>query len=253
MEEADLLSDSVVIVCDGNLVASGTPLELKHHYGTAIQFSLITGKQYVEEVERHIKSHFANSSTWINAKSSDSGYLSLSVKKVKQSSDAEGVDASLLSTFIGWLEQEDCPVQEFSISNSSLEEVFLAVTKHQGEHENRTRRCCCRGPKRHAKTSAGVTNEVNHAPLDYNQEELPKTTLADYERHLSVWTQTIALLRFYMKRNWTGRPSIINWVIYSVFCIGNTVMGFSLVVMWPDVTMYYMLVSTGKSLAILFV
>jgi hypothetical protein len=127
------------------------------------------------------------------------------------------------------------------------------VTKHQGEHENRTRRCCCRGPKRHAKTSAGVTNEVNHAPLDYNKEELPKTTLADYERHLSVWTQTIALLRFYMKRNWTGRPSIINWVIYSVFCIGNTVMGFSLVVMWPDVTMYYMLVSTGKSLAILFV
>ena len=37
MEEADLLADNVAIMCNGELQAFGTPLELKSKYGSALQ------------------------------------------------------------------------------------------------------------------------------------------------------------------------------------------------------------------------
>mmetsp|Transcript_19846 Transcript_19846/g.41616 ORF Transcript_19846/g.41616 Transcript_19846/m.41616 type:complete len:287 (+) Transcript_19846:1283-2143(+) len=54
---------------------------------------------------------------------------------------SKGVPVCALSVFIGWLESTDSPVQEFGISNASLEEVFLAVTKNAApgaQHNSKT-------------------------------------------------------------------------------------------------------------------
>ena len=254
MEEADLLSDEVAIVCDGKLVASGSPLELKHQHGSAVQLSIIAGKEHAEEVNARIVDHFSNAKEWIDTTSSDSGYITLSVKKVKRNDDYEGVEPSSLASFIGWIEEEDSPVQEFSLSNSSLEEVFLAVTKHHqpvdqsSQQEEMISKGCCCCCQRKPPT---VAEEVNTADLtstkDIHLENQPKTTLSDFSRNLSVKSQTIALVRFYLKRNWSGRPSKVNWIVYGILCLGNICLGLGLAAMWPDEVMYFFLLLTGEN------
>lgn len=255
MEEADLLSDSVAILCDGELAAFGSPLQLKHEHGSHVQFSIVVGKDLVESVTGHIKIHFADAQEWISLQSSTSGYLTLNIERVKRSSDDEGVEASSLGSFIGWLEQEDCPVKEFTISNSSLEEVFLTVTKGHQHHDQSTMeakaRCCCcccfcgcRPYKNIPQTDAEDLNSDVHTRVDVNVDDQPKASLSDFSRHLSVRTQTVALFRFYMARNWSGRSSVVNWVVYGFFCAGNMLLGFGLVVFWPDV--YFFLLLTGE-------
>jgi len=41
MEEADILSDRLAIVCDGKLKCVGTPLFLKNTYGDGYRISLV--------------------------------------------------------------------------------------------------------------------------------------------------------------------------------------------------------------------
>lgn len=278
MEEADLLSDSVAIVCNGKLVASGSPLELKHEYGSAVQFSVIVEKQHIHEVKAHISRHFSvaeemniesirssyevkehtdsnfsAAEDWINIESSDSGYITVSIKKVKQNRDDEGVDPSTLSAFIGWLEQEDTPVMEFSLSNSSLEEVFLALTKthhsvDQPLAEMKSMGCCCK--KKDHRQTYSEENQEDQGPVDINLDMQPKASLSEFSRNLSVNAQTLALFRFFMKRNWQGRSSIVNWATYGFFCVGNMMLGFGLAVFWPDSLMYYFLLLTGEVFAL---
>ena len=40
MEEADLLADNVAIMRNGEIAAFGSPLELKCHHGSTLQFSV---------------------------------------------------------------------------------------------------------------------------------------------------------------------------------------------------------------------
>jgi ABC-type multidrug transport system ATPase subunit len=97
MEEADQLSDSVAIMCDGKLVASGSPLELKYEYGSAIQFSMIVGKQHTEKAIESIKRHFEVAEQWVDMKASDSGYLTLSIKSPKMRWRGQGGSVDLSS------------------------------------------------------------------------------------------------------------------------------------------------------------
>ena len=74
---------------------------------------------------------------------------------------SEGVPVHAL---IGWLESTNSLVQEFGISNASLEEVFLAVTKNAApgaQHNNEMRTGCCSCyKKRWPKTSTEVDNAI---------------------------------------------------------------------------------------------
>lgn len=242
MEEADLLSDQVAILNEGNLVAFGSPLELKSKYGSAIQFSLITDKEKVGNVEESIKEKFSDSISWINITSGESGYITLTIKKIarKDEKNDEGVPVAVLSDFIRFLEAEDSPVNEFGISNSSLEEVFLAVTNHStpnnahDEEEKRggccsSCRCCCR--KRHQRQLENEADtmeqpDVSLAQPRMNFNEEPKTDLAIYERKLSVPTQILALMRFYLARGWwSGGSSAVNWSVAFVFATMNMING----------------------------
>jgi hypothetical protein len=93
---------------------------------------------------------------------------------------SEGVPVHALSAFIGWLESTDSPLQEFGISNASLEEVFLAVTKNAApgaQHNNKTHTGCCSCcKKRWPKTSTEVDNAIQSTnaifTLQYTKLEL---------------------------------------------------------------------------------
>ena len=245
MEEADLLSDHVAILNEGNLAAFGTPLELKSKYGSAIQFSLITDKEKVATVEEAIKEKFSDSISWIQIKSSESGYITLTMKKIarQDETDGEGVPVATLSGFIRFLEADDSPVTEFGISNSSLEEVFLAVTDHSNpkppEQEDEARGCCsccsccccCRSRRRQRQLANGP-DTIEQPVMSLQQQstvnlnEQPKTQLASYERKLSVPTQIIALVRFYVSRMWwSGSSSVVNWVVALLFAAMNMITG----------------------------
>ena len=202
-------------------------------------------------MEEKIKAHFANALMWVDIKTSDSGYVSLNIKKICNNDDdgGEGVPASNMSDFIGWLEEADSPVAEYGFSNSSLEEVFLAVTQQQSfsvaNEDLRVERSCCCRKRRKPLVSETVTVvdesdiTVHQSKVDFTQQ--PKANISDYARILSTKTQTLALIRFSVERNWLGRPSIINWVIYSCFCGISMITGFGIVEFWQSEAMYLFL------------
>ncbi len=245
MEEADLLSDNVAILNHGTVAAFGSPLELKTKYGSALQFSLICDKGDIESVEESVKNIFGGYFSLVEFKRGSTGYSTLTIKKVckdhgdggpygdvRRKQCTEGVPVAALSAFIGWLEDDNSPIQEFGISNSSLEEVFLAVTGHapssSSQHHTDTHRCCyCCGKKRHEPSWEDANLESTNAlPIpSQNMSHLPKITMPAYTRKLSVQKQTKAIFCFLFARNWTGHPSIINWTTSLVFCAGNMVAG----------------------------
>ena len=241
MEEADLLSDNVAILSHGTVAAFGSPLELKTTYGSALQFSLICDKGNIESVEESVKNIFGDLSLFVEFKASGTGYSTLTIKKVCKDhgeggscggGPGEGVPVAALSAFIGWLEDDDSPIQEFGISNSSLEEVFLAVThdapSSSAQHQTGNRGCCYCCRKKQLMPSSEVTHlaSTNALPIpSQNMNHLPKITMPIYSRKLSVRKQTKAIVCFFFARNWTGRPSIINWTTSLVFCAGNMVAG----------------------------
>eukprot|EP00573_Skeletonema_grethae_P008746 CAMPEP_0201706040 /NCGR_PEP_ID=MMETSP0578-20130828/47609_1 /ASSEMBLY_ACC=CAM_ASM_000663 /TAXON_ID=267565 /ORGANISM="Skeletonema grethea, Strain CCMP 1804" /LENGTH=1815 /DNA_ID=CAMNT_0048194413 /DNA_START=88 /DNA_END=5535 /DNA_ORIENTATION=- len=347
MEEADLLSDQVAILNEGNLVALGTPLELKSKYGSAIQFTLITDKEKVSDVEESIKEIFSNTQTLpstppfeideipvvavaipatatfptesaiayvpdtkpvatptsmvtktttypdgrivtktesipisaahptappaeaaqnVTFKSSQSGYITLTIKKIANQDETndEGVPVTVLSEFIRFLEADDSPVNEFGISNSSLEEVFLAVTKHSTPNQARVEEggrggccsscfCCC------TRHQSQLTNEadsieqpamsLSQPRVDFNSTEQPRTELALYERKLSVPNQVKALARFYVVRGWwSGKSSAINWIVTLLFASMNMINGFGMARMMrtggPDeITLFFLAIT----------
>ena len=237
MEEADLLSDNVAILSHGTLAAFGSPLELKTKYGSSLQFSLICDKKDQEAVEQMVSDIFADS-PYIELDSSTSGYSTVTVKKVckdnvESEEQGDGVPLTSLLAFLDWLENENTLIHEFGISNSSLEEVFLAVTRQAPPHvptESNDRGCCffrcCR--KKPLQTPSESTDAGNaSASQTYGQTiaHMPKVDVSSYSRKLSIWNQTRAILIFNFMRNWSGRPSVGNWVTFSVFCAVNMIIG----------------------------
>ena len=239
MEEADLLSDNVAILSHGTLAAFGSPLELKSKYGSSLQFTLICDKNDQQAVEQSVKDIFADSLSFVAFDSSTSGYSTVTVKKVlkyvvESEEQGDGVSVPSLLAFIEWLEQDNSLVREFGISNSSLEDVFLAVNRMApppaSRDEAEVRGCCsprcCR--KQEIRTSSelvgavGTNPPMNSQPFDHDET---KVDISIYSRKLSLWSQTRAIVIFNFMRNWSGRPSIGNWVIFTMFCAVNMIIG----------------------------
>jgi hypothetical protein len=236
MEEADLLSDNVAILSHGTLAAYGSPLELKTKYGSSLQFSLICDKKDQQVVETLVKDMFAGSLPFINF-SSTPGYSTVTVKKVckdqaDQDGKGDGVPLTSLATFLGWLENENSTVKEFGISNSSLEEVFLAVTHNAppsaSRNENDDRGCCfprfCGKMQVPASPADVVDTDTSPGTL-HRIDHVPRVDISSYSRKLSVLNQTKAILVFNFMRNWSGCPSVGNWITFSMFCAINMLIG----------------------------
>mmetsp|Transcript_2306 Transcript_2306/g.4967 ORF Transcript_2306/g.4967 Transcript_2306/m.4967 type:complete len:1771 (+) Transcript_2306:192-5504(+) len=199
----------------------------------------------------------------IGDKSSSTPKVSASLVDSMDGPSPEGVPVSSLSEFIGWLESESSPVNEFGISNSSLEEVFLAVTRHAGQpaaiqsaRENRgCCSCCCFKKETRTSSEVGDIESMTSRPTQSQStvNQLPKVNISNYERKLSAKTQIKAIVRFFLARSWTGRPSIVNWTIFGIFCIGNMMNGFGMATIWPDYTYLYFLLVTVVILSFMLI
>ena len=245
MEEADLLADNVAIMCNGELAAVGSPLDLKTKYGSALQLSIICEKDDVAAVEAQVKRAFRESLSYVEFESSTSGYCTLTIKKVYKAAigqavydkdgGREGVSITELGSFIGWCEDENSPVREFGISNSSLEEVFLSVTHGfspaVAQLEQERRGCCgCRkkgpGPRTSSEADVSAVLASTNVLFSQNVNQEHKVDIASYSRKLSVLTQVKAIFRFQLARSWATSPaSIINWTVFSIFSAASMITG----------------------------
>jgi ABC-type uncharacterized transport system ATPase subunit len=210
MEEADLLADMVAIMRKGELAAWGSPLELKTEHGSALQFSLMVDKAHVARTERTIRTHFADTLQWIKIEAGEAGNITVNILKIQQSSGEQGVGATTLSNFVGWLDSEESGVTEYGFSNSSLEEVFLKIT--QGDVEDVQN-------SGHGEQGT-VSSEIDElGPMNGESGK----TLASYQPNLTVRGQVMALVWQSFIKTWMGTRSLGNWVLYGLFLIASTI------------------------------
>lgn len=130
LEEADNLSDRLVIMSKGQLVAVGTSSELKNQFGNGIKLEVIlkkSGVKLVQEFKEFVKSHAASCQLM-----DSSGGCLLFVLGMRDLDEMK----VLLRTMEELAAEEESPrdnvmgnVEYYAVSNSSLEEVFIAATE----------------------------------------------------------------------------------------------------------------------------
>lgn len=199
MEEADLLADMVGIMKEGELVAFGSPLELKAQYGTALQFTVLVEKSETQNTVSQIRDHFMTATEWIDLKFSEAGNISVTIKKVQEQGSGDGIDVSLLINFVRWLESDESRVKEYGFSNSSLEEVFLKVT-----HDELPQ----------TEGNDTVAESENEADLEIQPTQTAQIT--SYQPKLALIPQVLALFRHFIRLTWLGKRSLWTWVSHLV-------------------------------------
>jgi oleandomycin transport system ATP-binding protein len=118
LEEADQLADEISVVDRGQVIARGTPEELKTKIGS----------QALEV--RPVRSGD------VDAVSALLGQLTQNKPELDGTTVRVPVpDASLLSTVVRELEERRIEVAELALRSASLDEVFLALTGHHAEDE----------------------------------------------------------------------------------------------------------------------
>mmetsp|Transcript_57713 Transcript_57713/g.172210 ORF Transcript_57713/g.172210 Transcript_57713/m.172210 type:complete len:1811 (-) Transcript_57713:232-5664(-) len=281
MEEADLLADAVAIMRKGDLAASGSPLQLKADHGSALQFNLLVDKTHVREIERTINDRFEGGGRvmpgMVTVVAGEAGNITVNIQKIRQegASEAkgeggegsegegsEGVSVADLTDFVAWLDDPDSGVAEYGFSNSSLEEVFLKVTKGDKKDDEDDDNdddeldvdvccpCCCKGciscclkgccgkgccrPKPRIKEIAdeegggtGTDNEGSDGDVVAGSKAAVNASIstATFTPNLTVMSQNRALLIFTFKRHWTGKSSIANYVMFSILVVVAVIIG----------------------------
>lgn len=244
MEEADLLCDTVAVMRKGEVAAFGSPLCLKSEFGTALQFSLLVERDDTAATKQAILERFDKSLEWVTVDAGEAGNITVKIQCVRQGENDDGVDVDDLANFVSWLESDDSAVTEYGFSNSSLEEVFLKVTEGGEEEEDSDDvdvccacccsccvscclsgpcRCCCR-PKPHVQQSDNSGDETAQLVMDeaveVDEDAASKANaISTYQPTLTSWRQANSLFWFSMKRSWTGKGSIANWIFYSLFVL----------------------------------
>ena len=120
MEEADALGDKVAILDKGRLRAIGSSLFLKRTYGKGHTVSLLSEVDDVPRVEQLVKSCVPSAEILGTA----AGNTSVSIKH----SAVQGIP-QLFNSLMG----EDGLIKEWSLSDTTLEEVFLRLAAQNRE------------------------------------------------------------------------------------------------------------------------
>lgn len=221
MEEADLLADEVAIMRKGELAAQGTPLELKSEHGSALQFSILVDKDNVQRTDVKIKDMFKRQSEAVSIWSSvDSGNITVKFERV------DDMGTKLLTDFVSWLESDESDVTEYEFSNSSLEEVFIAITKDDDEpnaehsESDTTRKGrCCFGASRTNNQETGPV--VNADGQDFD----PVNHISAFQPRLTVTNQVEAWMRQAFLRKWAGKRSIGEYIFFGILILGTIFYG----------------------------
>jgi ABC-type multidrug transport system ATPase subunit len=133
MEEADVLSDRIAIMVDGNLKCIGTQLSLKNQYGEGYRLNLVADKDDVSYVSAKIQQIVPSAK--IFDESGGSILVTVPLDSLKE-----------LKNFFKIMESKyiDDDVVEFKnkikdwgLSHSTLEEVFMKVTNKRLQHHGK--------------------------------------------------------------------------------------------------------------------
>ncbi|MEU4063859.1 ATP-binding cassette domain-containing protein [Streptomyces wedmorensis] len=116
LDEADRLSDSIVVVDQGSVIADGTPDELKSQVGGQVLHVLPVDSADLARV-RALVAEEAGPQTAI-----ENSHVIAPV-----------TSAALMPRVVRRLDQADIAVGELTLRRSSLDEVFLALTGHKAQ------------------------------------------------------------------------------------------------------------------------
>mmetsp|Transcript_23109 Transcript_23109/g.41251 ORF Transcript_23109/g.41251 Transcript_23109/m.41251 type:complete len:901 (-) Transcript_23109:1806-4508(-) len=132
MEEADILSDRVAIIVDGRIKCQGTSLNLKNEYGDGYRISLVSKRP--DLLVRHIYSLLP--SCKIIDESAGSFVVSVPLKKMEEirrfTRIMENDEEHALAVEVREL------VEDWGVSQTTLEEVFMRVTGLKASEEHNT-------------------------------------------------------------------------------------------------------------------
>ncbi|TPX73305.1 hypothetical protein CcCBS67573_g05432 [Chytriomyces confervae] len=167
MHEADALGDHVCIMHQGRLRASGSSLFLKNKFGEGYQVTLVnrnklnTAGSSADELRGAVESYVKYALPRSSVVSSAGGALTVAINKIER---------GRLVSFLRALKKDE--LMDWSIGNSTLEEVFLklstqnkeVVTDAEGNQERARPICriCAFRPTEvvHLYTKAGVMIEI---------------------------------------------------------------------------------------------
>jgi len=142
MEEAELLSDKLIVLNHGQIKCTGTPLQLKNMLGKGYRVSLICDKKDVTQVRSLMQTIMPSSSFLESSGESGGMVFNLPINQVKElgaifsildSQEQGGKRPERLSTSGNdkrsqALQTLSSLVSDVGVSQTSLEEVFMAVT-----------------------------------------------------------------------------------------------------------------------------
>ncbi|RLN65884.1 hypothetical protein BBJ29_006636 [Phytophthora kernoviae] len=189
MDEADILGDRIAILADGQLRCAGTSLFLKNRFGAGYSLTMIKasdGSCDVHLVEGFLKKYVPG------AKCLSSSGSELVFQLPAVSSEA----------FPSMLEQLDTDmqglgVQQYGISVTTLEEVFLRISQDRDEDErHEIGRDPMLLPTLERKPSSSL---MGHASVKLASTEgalnVPSITTMPPIREPTMWTQYVALTK----------------------------------------------------------
>jgi ABC-type multidrug transport system ATPase subunit len=127
MEEADVLSDRIAVIVDGSVKCIGSPLYLKNNFGDGYRVSIISNDS------AHLAHKLRSLMPSCKIIDESAGSLMVAVTKVEE-----------LRRFVSMMEGDSpgihsrelrASIQDWGLSNTTLEEVFMRVTgkKHHDD------------------------------------------------------------------------------------------------------------------------
>ncbi|KAJ3446745.1 abc transporter a family member 1-related [Anaeramoeba flamelloides] len=134
MEEADILSDKIAIIAAGKLRCVGTSLHLKNKFGTGYRISMIVHEGQIDNIKKVVEEQLPNC-------------FFIGESLVTLTIEVPREDTQQLPDFFGYLEQnkKDLGIQDFSVSLTTLEEVFLNIAKIAAQERLRNMKKQLRG------------------------------------------------------------------------------------------------------------
>jgi oleandomycin transport system ATP-binding protein len=120
LDEADHLSDEIVVIDHGKVIAAGTPVQLKSQVGDQVLEARPTNEMDIEATRKILASVVGEKE---------------SIHSDGQLVSVRAEDRSVLSKAIAALDEEGIEVDDLGLRRPSLDEVFLALTGHVAEED----------------------------------------------------------------------------------------------------------------------
>jgi len=131
MEEADVLIDRIAVIVDGTLKCIGTQLYLKNQFGEGYRLTLVTDKDDVPYVCSKVKQIIP--SARIMDESGGSIMITVPLANIKElNSFFKIVENKYIDADFTEFKEK---VKDWGLSHTTLEEVFMTVTKKKPQYE----------------------------------------------------------------------------------------------------------------------